>query len=132
MDVLGFYRDAPVDIQERLIQAMTCEVFGWWVYESKTRTIFVKSLHSLYYAVDSEEQCNMILLAVLSGLPRKIIVETCYTESFSYYHRMVSYDKEIDVETKSWFRKKMLHRIFVEFQYTPYTKSQIMDSEEQQ
>ncbi|BBN16388.1 hypothetical protein MPTK1_7g05840 [Marchantia polymorpha subsp. ruderalis] len=132
MDVLGFYRDAPVDIQERLIQAMTCEVFGWWVYESKTRTIIVKNLHSLYNAVDCEEQCNLILLSVLSGIPRKIVVETSYTESFSHYQRILSYEKEIDVETKIWFCKKMLHRIPVEFVYNPHDGSQIMDSQEEQ
>lgn len=132
MDVLDFYRGASTDIQEILILAMAREEYSYWEYDVRTRIITVTCLNDLRLAPDCEEQCLCILLAVLSGLPKKLVVETSYTRNFSCFgQRFGSIEEETtDPVVKNWIRRKMPTDFCVEFVFNPYVVPIPMDLEE--
>ncbi|KAL2634365.1 hypothetical protein R1flu_005844 [Riccia fluitans] len=133
MEVLEFYREAPTDIQEKIIVAMAEEQYSYWDYDKTTGVITVTCLNDLRLAPDCEEQCLGILIAVLSGLPKKLVVETSYTRNFSCFgQRFGSIEEETtDPDVKNWIRKLMPNDFCVEFVFNPYVvPSPVVEAED--
>ncbi|KAL3691538.1 hypothetical protein R1sor_005189 [Riccia sorocarpa] len=105
VDVLDFYKNASTDVQESMILtfAKNPSGYSYWNYDVATGVIFVDSLMELRYACDAEAQRRSIWLAILTGLPKKLVVETCYSFAFEYYGRRVQEEAELDDPTvKTW------------------------------
>ncbi|KAL3685809.1 hypothetical protein R1sor_003831 [Riccia sorocarpa] len=84
VDVLDFYKNSSIDVQESLVLALSKHSSGYnyWTYDIATSTIFVDCLLDLRLACDAEEERRSIWLAILTGLPKKLVVETHYSCGF--------------------------------------------------